>query len=188
MSNMLLNNKELGVLEEFTSDYNSKLYGRAIASNLNMNQKTISNILNDLERQHILKFKQEGKNKYYFLNKLNPSTKEMIKLAEINKRIILFEKYKKFAPLFLEIEKRVNGIVIIFGSYANFTKNEKSDLDVFVLGNISEISDLESLYNIKINVVKLTKDKFKSEDLFSKEIIKNHIVLRGVEEFIDLIW
>lgn len=185
---MILNNKELGILTEFASDYNSKHYGRAIASKLKMNQKTVSNILNNLEKQHIIKFKQEGKNKYYFLNKLNPSTKEMIKLVEIKKRITLFEKYKKFNSLFLEIEKKSSGITIIFGSYSNFTKNEKSDLDVFVIGNISETDDLETLYNIKINVVKSTKDKFKSSGLFLKEIINNHIILRGVEEFIDLIW
>ncbi|MEK6862224.1 MAG: nucleotidyltransferase domain-containing protein [Nanoarchaeota archaeon] len=185
---MILNNKELKILTEFTSDYNSKRYGRAIAAELKMNQKTVSNILNMLERQNIIKFKREGKNKYYFLNKLNPSTKEMIKLVEINKRIVLFEKYKKLNSLFLEIEKRTNGIIIIFGSYANSTKNERSDLDVFIIGNISDIDDLETLYNIKINVVKSTKDKFKSNDLFLKEIMNNHILLKGVEEFIDLTW
>ena len=81
MSNMLLN-KELKVLAEFTSNYNSELYGRAIASKLKMNQKTVSNVLTKLEKRHIIKFKQEGRNKYYFLNKLNPSTKEMIKLVD----------------------------------------------------------------------------------------------------------
>jgi DNA-binding MarR family transcriptional regulator len=49
MSTMILNNKELRILTEFTSDYNSKHYGRAIASKLKMNQKTVSNILNKLE-------------------------------------------------------------------------------------------------------------------------------------------
>jgi len=185
---MLLNNKELKILTEFTSDYNGRLYGSAIASKLNMNQKTVSNVLNKLEKQNILKFKQEGKNKYYFLNKLNPSTKEMIKLVEVNKRIVLFEKYKKLSPLFLEIEKRAKGITLIFGSYANFTNNEKSDLDVFSEGSILDVSDLETLYNIKINIVKSRKDKFKPNDLFLKEIISNHIILKGVEEFIETIW
>ena len=188
MSNMLLSSKQLKILEGFTSSYNSKLYGRSIASKLNMNQKTVSNILNNLEKQHILKFRQEGKNKYYFLNKLSPSTKEVIKLIEINKRITLFEQNKKLSPLFLEVESRAKEIVAIFGSYANFTENEKSDLDLFVIGDIKDLSDLESLYNIKINVVKSTKDKFKLNDLFSKEIINNHIILKGTEEFIDLTW
>lgn len=187
MSNMLLN-KELKVLTEFTSDYNSELYGRAIASKLKMNQKTVSNILTKLEKQHIIKFKQEGRNKYYFLNKLNPSTKEMIKLVEVNKRITLFEKYKQLNSLFLEIEKRTKGICVLFGSFANFTKTDKSDLDVFIMGSVGELEDLENLYNIKINVVKSSIDKFKSNELFSKEVIKKHIILKGVDDFISLIW
>ncbi len=112
----------------------------------------------------------------------------MIKLVEVNKRITLFEKYKQINPLFLELEKRTKGISVIFGSFANFTKTEKSDLDLFVIGSISELSDLETLYNIKINVVKSTANKFKSDDLFSKEILNNHIILKGVDEFIRLIW
>jgi len=185
---MILNNKELKILTEFTSNYNSKHYGRAIASKLKMNQKTVSNILNKLEKQNVIKFKQEGKNKYYFLNKLNHSAKEMIKLVEISKKMVLFERYKKLVSLFLELEKRSKGIIAIFGSYSNFTKNEKSDLDVFILGSISEISDLETLYNIKINIVKSKKDKVKSNDLFLKEIMSNHVIFKGVDEFIDLTW
>ena len=53
---------------------------------------------------------------------------------------------------------------------------------------MSELSDLETLYNIKINVVKSTTNKFKPDDLFSKEILNNHIILKGVDEFIRLIW
>ena len=188
MSNMILNNKELKILSEFASDYNSRKYGRAISSKLKLNQKTTSNILKSLEKQHIIKFKQEGKNKYYFLNKLNQTTKEMIKLVEINKRILILEKYKNLSYLFSEIGKRTRGIAIIFGSYANFTKNENSDLDILVIGIISNISDLEKIYSIKINLVKSSKNKFKSKDLFLKEVINNHILIKGVEEFIELIW
>ncbi len=185
---MLLNNKELEILTEFASDYDSKQYGRAIAFKLKMNQKTVSNILNNLEKQHIIKFTQEGKNKYFFLNKINPPTKEVIKFVEINKKIKLFEKYKRLHSLFLDIEKRAKGIMAIFGSYANFTSNERSDLDLFVIGAVAKIEDLEDLYNIKINVIKSTKENFKSNDLFINEIIKNHIILKGIEDFIDMLW
>ena len=33
-----------------------------------MNQKTIANTLNSLEKQNIVKFSTEGRNKYYILN------------------------------------------------------------------------------------------------------------------------
>ena len=86
MSNMLLNKNILKILKEFSTDYNKRVYGRVIARKLKMNQKTVSNILNNLEKEHILKFSQEGKNKYYFMNKFNPSIKEVVKLIEIEKK------------------------------------------------------------------------------------------------------
>ena len=53
---MLLNNKELIILEQFGGDYNKQAYGRQIAKKLNLNQKTVSNILQGLEKGNILKF------------------------------------------------------------------------------------------------------------------------------------
>ena len=88
MSNMILNKNKVSVLEEFSKDYTMMAYGRGIAKKLKMNQKTIANTLNELEKEHILKFTQEGRNKYYYLNRLYPYIKEIIKLIETQKKII----------------------------------------------------------------------------------------------------
>jgi len=188
MSNMLLNDKAIEILAEFCSDYNKKIYGRQIAGKLKINQKTASNVLNRLEKEGILKYSTEGKNKYYFINKLNSQIKDILKIVEIARKNKFTQKYTRMKDLFYELEKRAKGIVIIFGSYANFASSKESDLDVFVLGSIKEVNDLEDLYKIKINLVKSNKDKIDKEDIFIKEIIKNHIIIKGVEEFIDLIW
>ena len=185
---MLLNENAFKVLSEFCSDYNKKIYGGYVAKKLKMNQKTVSNILNNLEKKNIVKYNTEGKNKYYFLNKLNPEVKEIMKIVELGRKNKLFEKYLKLKNLFLELGKKSDGILIIFGSYANFTSNEKSDLDVFSFGRIKDIEELEKKYNLKINIVKSTKKKFNKSDTFISEVVKNHIILKGVEEFIDLIW
>jgi predicted nucleotidyltransferase len=185
---MLLNNKELIILKEFAGDYSMRNYGRKLANKLNMNQKTVSNILNNLEKQHILKFIQEGKNKYYYLNKSNPFAKEIIKLIETNKKIMFFREYNKLNELFLEIEKRGSGLIIVFGSYAKFSSTKSSDLDLFVIGKINELKDLENLYNVKINLINSSKKKFELNDLFIREIINNHIILKGVEEYLELAW
>jgi len=84
---MLLNRNKLKVLNEFSIDYRGRIYGRGISKKLEINQKTVSNILNELEKEHILKFKQEGKNKYYYLNEFYPYIKEIIQLIETQKKI-----------------------------------------------------------------------------------------------------
>ena len=188
MSNMILNNKTLNILESFVDDYNKWIYGRDIAKKLKMNQKTVSNILNRLEKENILKFSFEGKNKYYYFNKFNQIIKEIIKLIEINRKIKFIEKHEIIKDLFDKLEERTKNVLIVFGSYASNKQIKSSDLDILVLGRIEEIKDLEQLYNIKINVIKIDKQKFNKNDTLIKEIIENHIILKGNEEFIDLIW
>lgn len=188
MNNMILNDKNLSILKEFCLDYDKKIYGRQIAGKLKMNQKTVSNILNRLEKEGILKYLTEGKNKYYFLNMLNPQIKDIIKMLEIARKNKFIQKYSKLKELFYALEKRAKGILVIFGSYANFTSNKDSDLDVFIIGSLREVEDLENLYKIKINIVKSSKEKINKQNVFMKEIIKNHIIIKGVEEFVELIW
>ncbi len=188
MSNMILNKNLVKILGSFSDDYNKRIYGRDISKKLRINQKTISNLLNKLEKDNILKFSIEGKNKYYYFNKFNPNIRDIIKLIEIQRKIEFFERYKKYRELFDKLDKRAKGILIIFGSYADFSANKKSDLDVFVIGKIDDIKDLEQLYNIKLNIVKINEKDFNKEAIIVKEIIKKHIILKGEDEFIRLIW
>ena len=185
---MLLNNNALRILAEFCSDYSKRIYGGHAAKKLKMNQKTVANILNSLEKQNIVKYITEGKNKYYFLNRLNPQIPDFLKIIELGRKNYFIEKYPSLRGLFADLEKKAQGTLIIFGSYANFTSNDKSDLDIFILGKIGEIKDLEDKYNLKINIIRSIKDKFNKDDTFIKEVIKNHIILKGVEEFIELTW
>ena len=187
MSNMLPN-KPLDILECFADDYGKRVYGRYVAKKLKMNQKTVSNILNKLETAGILKFSIEGKNKYYYLNRFNSNIKEIIKLVEINRKMKFIERHKAIKDLFNKLEERAEGILVVFGSYASFSPSKNSDLDILVLGRIGEIEDLERLYNLKINIVKIDKQRFNKDDILVKEIVKNHVILKGNEEFVNLIW
>lgn len=185
---MLFNNNARLILGEFCLDYSRKMYGRQLAKSLKMNQKTAANTLNGLEKEGILKYSTEGKNKYYFLNKHNPKVADVIKIIEIERKNRFIERYPELKELFYALEKKTDGMAIIFGSYANLTANKNSDLDVFIAGKISDTNDLEEAYNIKINVVKSSKENINKNNIFIKEIVKNHIILKGVEEFIGLTW
>ena len=182
---MLLNKNQLIILAEFSQDYSKKIYGRDIAKKHKLNQKTVSNILVRLEKENILKYSTEGKNKYYFLNKFNPNINEIIKLIEINKKINFLNKHKKIINLFKELEKRTDGALILFGSYAKGNENQDSDLDLFVLGDIKTVKDLEDMYSVKINTFK--SSVINKEETIFREIINNHIILKGEDDFINKI-
>ncbi|MFH1802030.1 MAG: nucleotidyltransferase domain-containing protein [archaeon] len=185
---MLLNTKESKVLEEFADDFHKRIYGRALAKKTGMNQKTVANVLNKLEKNGIVRYKFEGKNKTYSLNKLNPHIKEIIKIIEIHRKLTFLNQNKKLLNLFDQLEQSVEGILVIFGSYASNTKTSKSDLDIFVLGKSPSVENLEKTFNIEINLIKSSKKKFNKKEQFIEEVIKNHIVLKGVDEFVNLIW
>ena len=185
---MLLNEKELKVLGEFSSDYKGKIYGRDISRKLEMNQKTISTILNNLEKKDVVKFSSEGRNKYYYLNIFNHSTKDVLKLIEINRKIIFLKEHSKLRRLFEELDSKSEGILLIFGSYAKGEETKKSDLDIYSMGKIKDVDDLEKSYGIKISVIRSSKKKFDKNLNIVKEVMKTHIVLKGVEEFVSLVW
>lgn len=80
--------------------------------------------------------------------------------------------------------------IAIYGSHASGTYDEKSDIDLLVIGNEKQIKrDLVvKIMNkigkeIQLNVVPMIKwEKMKKEnDAFVKSIIKNHVLIKGVE-------
>ncbi len=179
---MLLDNKELQVLKEFGGNCANRIYGRKVANKLSLNQKTVSNILNSLEQRGIIKFKREGKNKIYFFNKANGLWKEVAKLIEIEKKSGFLERHRAKQDLFFRLEERTNGALIIFGSYASESETTSSDLDILITKDMGDFQDLEKLYGIKINPIKI-KRNFSKEDPLIKEVVENHIILKGLEEF-----
>jgi len=187
MSIMLFNKKEIKIMKEFSDDYDKRIYGRELAKKLKMNQKTVSNILIKLEKKNILKYSFEGKNKYYSLNKFNLYLVEIIKIIEISKKIEFLEKHKETKSLFDKIQEKSSGVLLIFGSYAKGEETKKSDLDICVIGKIEDLSSLEKIYSIKINCIRYNKLNFMKKDTLSKEIIKNHVILKGLEEFVEIL-
>ena len=76
---MLLDKNKYIVLKEFAHEEKG-LYGSMIAKKNTLNQKTVSNVLSFLEKENILNFKTEGKNKIYSLNKKISGNKEILEM------------------------------------------------------------------------------------------------------------
>ncbi len=188
MSKMILDKNEILVISQFSENYFGKIYGRGIAKKLDMNQKTVSNILGKLEDDKMLASEFEGRNKYYSLNKFNSFIKEIIEIVEINRKIKFLDRNKKIKSLFEKIGVRSEGVVIVFGSYAKGLERKDSDLDLFVMGIIEDLEDLEDSYSLKINIVKASEEKLNKNSNFFREIMANHIILKGVEKFSEIIW
>lgn len=179
---------QIKILALFTKGFNKDYYIREMQKLLKISSRTALINLNFLEEKNILKSKFRGKIKLY---KLNPSftTNEYIKFAEIYKKIQFFEKNILIKDAIERIEDNISGIALIFGSYAKGLEKKDSDLDIFILGSYKseKIDEISKILRIKINVKRydttISIKDLKSDILFN-EVLENHIIIKGLDEFI----
>ena len=172
-------NLELEIILVLLKD---KLHLREIARTLNESHSTVSRKINELVKDSILDYKKEGKNKIFFI-KDNLKSKNYVYSAEIHKLNKLLRKHPELPIIFNDIKKNFSrGMIILFGSYAKGNPKENSDIDIYLETNDNslknKVKELNSKLSIKIG-------RFDTKSLLIKEIIKNHIIIRGLENFYE---
>jgi len=87
-------------------------------------------------------------------------------------------------------------IVLVFGSYVKNTRTENSDIDICIISDdkakINELQEKLSLLSLKIESQEFTIKEFismieKTQNNLGHEIVKNNIILYGVENYYNLI-
>ncbi|MBW6461861.1 MAG: nucleotidyltransferase domain-containing protein [DPANN group archaeon] len=172
-------------------NYNNEIIGcllikpnhiRGLAKDLNTNQTTISRKIQDLYEQNIVDFRFEGKNKVFFLKKTLEAC-ESVLIVERHKLIDILQLYPHLRRIIeiIKSDRRIN-MAVIFGSYAKHSATKTSDIDLYVDTEdriLKEIlSDIDSKLSIKIG-------KYDKANLLIKEIEKDHIIIKGVDEFYE---
>ncbi len=92
-------------------------------------------------------------------------------------------KYPTLRSIVEKIQKNKKiKLAILFGSYAKGLAKQESDVDVYIeTGNKKMKEELELVdYRLSIKT-----GKFSADNLLIKEIIKNHIILKGTEDYYD---
>ncbi len=161
---------------------NGREHVRKIARILHESHATVLRKLRLLSQKNIVDSVREGRNTVYFI-KSTLRARYAIYIAEHYKLSKLFERYPKLAIIFDEVLKKAKGdMIILFGSYASFSAREDSDIDLYIETQDSHlkknISHVHSTLSVKIG-------QFELSSLLIKEIIKNHIILRGMERFYE---
>ena len=173
------NNLELEIILVLLKN---KSHLREIARTLNESHSTILRKINELLKENVLDYKKEGKNKIFFI-KDNLKAKNYVYSAEIHKLNSLLKKHPELSIILDDIKKDFSkGMIILFGSYAKGIPKKESDIDIYLEtkdNNIkTKVKNINSKLSIKIG-------KFDTKSLLIKEIIKNHIIIRGLEDFYE---
>ena len=156
---------------------NEKSHVRSIARLLGTNQMMVSRKLKELLGKNVVDFKREGRNQVYFI-KDSPEARVFVLMAEQYKLFKLIEKYPDLKDIIKKIQddKKIK-LAIIFGSYAKGLAGKNSDVDIFIeaydRGLKEKYSEIDSKLSVKIG--RLGKDNL------SKEIEKNHVIIKGGE-------
>lgn len=163
---------------------NGENHLRGIAKQLNESHSTVLRRLTILVNENILDYKKEGRNKVFFIKK-NLQAKNFVFNAERYKLLKLLKKYPELSVIIEDILKKCGErLIILFGSYAKFMAKKDSDIDVYIETRNKKVKEETELVHSRI---KVKIGDFDQSSQLIKEIIKNHIVLRGVEEFYEKI-
>lgn len=178
----------LKVLTLFTNGYKAEYYIREVYKKIDIGLQTVQRILDDLEKKGILTSKIKGKIRVFSLQD-NQNSKDYLILTEQYKKIAFLQNYSLISQIVEKITPLVDGISLLFGSYAKGNANEDSDLDICVIGecNKSEIEKISSIYNISTNIFHYSYELFekdKLKDHLLKEVIQNHIIITQPDQFI----
>ncbi|MEA2004184.1 MAG: nucleotidyltransferase domain-containing protein [archaeon] len=186
----MIHNKYSEILNIFTGDYRKEIYGRELIGKVSISQKGIALTLKELEEEGILKSKKKGSIRFYSLNLKYSQIKEIIAIAELDKKTQFYQKHRAISHIFKDDER----IVVLFGSYAKGTQKKESDLDIFIIGK-KKAEDYDKKgeeFDLEINIKYFTEKEFKEllnkKNSLINEIIKNHIIFFNTEKFISMIW
>jgi Nucleotidyltransferase domain. len=97
--------------------------------------------------------------------------------------IKLLIRHPELGIIFEEIlEKTDEKLIVLFGSYAKGLAKRDSDIDIYIETKSRNLKKVIESIHPKINVKIGT---FDTKSPLIKEIIKDHIIIRGIEVFYE---
>jgi predicted nucleotidyltransferase len=158
------------------------LHPRGLAEKLQTNHMTITRKLSILVSENIVDYRTEGKNNVYFLKK-SIEGKNAAMIAELYKQSRIVSNYPILRGIFQAIqEKQEIPLALLYGSYAKGLQNKESDIDIYIetLNNDlkKQLEQRHSLMSVKIG-------EFDPDNLLIREIMKDHIIIKGVEVYFE---
>jgi hypothetical protein len=168
------------ILEYFLLNPTKKTYLKELAKTLKISPRSVKIYCDIFEKDGLIKREIKGNLHLFSTNNDNFRIREMKKTLIIN---ILDE---------LNIKKISDDCasIAIYGSHASGNYDEKSDIDLLIVGNEKQIKREQVIRimniigkEIQLNVIPIIKwEKMKKgNDPFVKSIIRNHVLIKGAE-------
>ncbi|HOU80466.1 MAG TPA: nucleotidyltransferase domain-containing protein [Methanoregulaceae archaeon] len=158
------------------------LHTRGIAESLRKSHATLIRRLQEMVEENSIDFRFEGKNKVYFLKKSLEGRNAVI-IAEMYRQSQLIAAYPQVRGIIRAIlDLQEVRLALIFGSYAKGTAHERSDIDLFIE---TENRTLKKSLEDQFSALSIKIGLFTTEHPLIREIVNDHIIVKGVEEYLE---
>jgi predicted nucleotidyltransferase len=180
MKHMLQIRNDFELVEELRKE---PKHIRELAKRLELIPSTVLRTIKNLEKEQVVDFTQEGRNKKYFL-KETPEARNYVFMTEHYKLLKILQD-KKLRRIINKIQENTDDeLIVLFGSYAKGSAKETSDIDIFIETTNKklreEIKEVSEKLSIKIGTLE-------KNNPLTKEFIKNHVIIQNVDRFYQLI-
>ncbi len=176
---------DLKILGFFLLNPKSRLHIKALARKLMVSPMSVSHAVKLYEKKGYLAKEEKGLAHYYYLNVRNPVVASLKKAYGLD--FILSASPQE---IFLRADPNIISLAL-YGSYANGTFDEESDVDFLVvtaskkeklLGAVMALEDkLEKEVNVSIYDLAGWLALVSEGDAFYKNVAGNHVLLYGTE-------
>ena len=155
------------------------MHGRELAQLLRAPHTSVRRALRFLESENVVCYEAQGRNNLYSL-KGGLAARTYVLMAENHKRVALLKAYPHLEHLIESILAACDSrLILLFGSHASCSAGKGSDIDVFIETEDTAVKKRVEKLNTKLHV---TIGLFRKNSGFGRELLKNHVVLRGSEE------
>jgi len=192
---------ELKIVDLLAKDVEKKFTINEIAKTLGEYYSFVHRTVNKLSKDDVVIKNKVGKSYLCSLNLKNEKTATLIQLSEIEKRENFYTTNKELKLILEDFTKTLESqhkniiTVILFGSYAKGTATKESDIDILLISNEKieiekVIKGIYAKYGKEIMPIVMTQNDFKKQKdkAVITEMVKNHYVLYGVENFVSLVF
>lgn len=181
------------ILKLFLFNSKNRFYQREIASRTNLAIRAVQRETENLEKIGIIKRSEDGNRAYYAVDE---------SCTVIPELKALFAKTSGVGDIIKQhLTKQGNELkfVFIYGSYAKNTENMNSDIDLFVVGNMSAkklssiTSEIADDLKREVNYTLFSEEEFKmklmQKNHFVANVIKNAkvFVVGGVDDLEEFV-
>ena len=169
---------ELRVLSLFLDDLDRENYLEELAKRSGISKTTIKRSLDKLVESGLLKYRNDGYRTHYIVEKGH--FMNHLKIIKNLDSPVIWRSLERFKQ----------GSLILYGSRANGTNDDKSDWDLLLIGDDidarevnSEVQRIEKETGASVNVMISTRKDIESirerRNTFYLELLRSHHILRG---------